>query len=309
MQIYVPDPEAAQTRKGPLEYLIQMAIPTADFGRTGHRSTRTLFGAAALSRVSQEVADRTLEVLLSHGVNHIDVAASYGDAELRIRPWLKREPGHFFVATKTDARTAAKARDDLHRSLDRLGVDHVDLWQLHNLADPIEWDIALSPGGAIEAALEAREQGLVRWIGVTGHGAQIAATHRRSIARFDFDSVLLPYNFVTMQSSYYAENFEALVAACAERGTGVQTIKSIAMRPWSARTHTRTTWYQPLEDQNDIDLAVWWVLSRPGVFLNTVGDVDLLPRVLEAAERFEKRPGEAAMRALLERSETEPLFV
>jgi aryl-alcohol dehydrogenase-like predicted oxidoreductase len=222
---------------------------------------------------------------------------------------LRGKPDSFFLATKTDERKAHEAREELHRSLDRLGVDHVDLWQLHNLADPIEWDIALSPGGAIEAALEARELGLVKWIGVTGHGAQIAATHRRSIARFDFDSVLLPYNFVTMQSSYYAENFEALVAACAERGTAVQTIKSIAMRPWSARTHTRTTWYQPLEDQNDIDLAVWWVLSRPGVFLNTVGDVDLLPRVLEAAERFEKRPDEAAMKALLERSETEPLFV
>src|SRR5487761_319616 len=192
-------------------YAFGMAIPTAMFGRTGHQSTRTIFGAASLSRVTQAVADRTLEVLLRHGVNHIDTAASYGDSELRIRPWLKREPGRFFLATKTDARSAKPARDDLHRSLDRLGVDHVDLWQLHNLADPIEWDIALSPGGAIEAAVEAREQGLVKWIGVTGHGSQIAANHRRSIARFDFDSVLLPYNFVAMQSSYYAENFEALV--------------------------------------------------------------------------------------------------
>src|SRR5487761_141764 len=282
-----------------------MAIQVADFGRTGHKSTRMLFGAAALSRVTQEVADRTLELLLRHGVNHIDVAASYGDAELRIRPWLKREPERFFLATKTDARTANEARDDLHRSLDRLGVDHVDLWQLHNLADPIEWDIALSPGGAIEA----REQGLVKWIGVTGHGSQIAANHRRSIARFDFDSVLLPYNFVTMQSSYYAENFEALFAACTERGTAVQTIKSIALRPWSERTHTRTTWYQPLEEQGDIDLAVWWVLGRPGVFLNTVGDVNLLPRVLDAAERFERRPDDATMRSLVERSKAEPLFV
>ena len=190
-----------------------------------------------------------------------------------------------------------------------MGVDYVDLWQLHNLADPIEWDTALSPGGAIEAAIEAREQGLVRWIGVTGHGAQIAANHRRSVARFDFDSVLLPYNFVTMQSAYYAENFEALAAACAERGTAVQTIKSIALRPWLGKTRTRTTWYEPLESQADIDLAVWWVLGREGVFLNTVGDVDLLPKVLDAAERFEKRPDDAAMQALVERTETEPLFV
>src|SRR6195256_6462803 len=198
-----------------------MAIPVLEFGRTGHQSTRTIFGAASLSRVSQDIADRTLEVLLRHGVNHIDTAASYGDAELRIRPWLKREPGRFFLATKTDARTRNEARDELHRSLDRLGVDHVDLWQLHNLAAPIEWDTALSPGGVIEAAIEARTQGLVRFIGVTGHGVQIAANHRRSLERFDFDSVLLPYNFVTMRLPYYAENFEALVAPCQERATAV----------------------------------------------------------------------------------------
>ncbi|HET6309952.1 MAG TPA: aldo/keto reductase [Candidatus Nitrosotalea sp.] len=286
-----------------------MAIPIDAFGRTGHKSSRTLFGAAALSRVTQDVADRTLEVLLRHGVNHIDTAASYGDAELRIRPWLKREPGRFFLATKTDARTKAEARDELQRSLERLGVDHVDLWQLHNLADPIEWDTALSPGGVIEAAVDARAEGLVRFIGVTGHGAQIAANHRRSLERFDFDSVLLPYNFVTMQLPYYAENFEALVKTCAERRVAVQTIKSIALRPWLGRRRTRTTWYEPLESQADIDLAVWWVLGRPGVFLNTVGDVDLLPLVLDAAERFERRPSDTDVAAMLERSKTQPLFV
>ncbi|MEP6752757.1 MAG: aldo/keto reductase [Candidatus Dormiibacterota bacterium] len=286
-----------------------MAITRAGFGRTKHQSSRVIFGAAALGSVGQDVADRALEVLLAYGINHIDVAASYGDAELRVRTWLRGRRDSFFLATKTGERKAPQALEELHRSLDRLGVDHVDLWQLHNLADPIEWDTALSPGGAIEAAIEARDQGLVKWIGVTGHGAQIAANHRRSIARFDFDSVLLPYNFVTMQSSYYAENFEALAAACAERGTAVQTIKSIAMRPWSGQERTRSTWYQPLEDQADIDLAVWWVLGRPGVFLNTVGDVDLLPKVLDAAERFEKKPDDAAMVALVERSETEPLFV
>jgi aryl-alcohol dehydrogenase-like predicted oxidoreductase len=286
-----------------------MAIPILEFGRTGHQSTRTVFGAAALSRVTQDVADRTLEVLLRHGVNHIDTAASYGDAELRIRPWLKREPGRFFLATKTDARTKAKAREELHRSLDRLGVDHVDLWQLHNLADPIEWDTALSPGGVIEAAVEARAEGLVRFIGVTGHGAQIAANHRRSLERFDFDSVLLPYNFVTMQLPYYAENFEALARTCAGRKVAIQTIKSIALRPWLGRERTRSTWYQPLEAQADIDLAVWLALGRPGIFLNTVGDVDVLPRVLDAAERFEKRPADADMATMLERARAEPLFV
>ena len=246
---------------------------------------------------------------MKHGVNHIDTAASYGDAELRIAPWLKREPGRFFLATKTGARKAKEAREELHRSLDRLGVDHVDLWQLHNLTDPIEWDDALSPGGVIEAAVEARTQGLVRFIGVTGHGAQIAANHRRSLERFDFDSVLLPYNFVTMQLPYYAENFDALAATCRERHVAMQTIKSIALRPWRGRERVRTTWYEPLENQEDIDLAVWWVLGRPGVFLNTVGDVNLLPKVLDAANRFEKRPADAAMEDLVRRSSPEPLFV
>ncbi len=286
-----------------------MAIARDSFGRSGHQSSRVIFGAAALSNVTQDVADQSLEVLLQYGVNHIDVAASYGDAELRVRPWLQRESGRFFLATKTGARTAKAAREELHRSLDRLGVDHVDLWQLHNLADPIDWDTALSPGGAIEAAVEAREQGLVRWIGVTGHGAQIAANHRRSVARFDFDSVLLPYNFITMRLPYYAENFDALVATCAEHRIAVQTIKSIALRPWVGRERTHSTWYEPLNATEDIDRAVWWVLGRPGVFLNTVGDVDLLPRVLDAADRFEKQPTDSEMMAMVDRSKAEPLFV
>ena len=286
-----------------------MVIADAAFGRTGHRSTRIIFGAAALGSVTQTVADRTLEALLRHGVNHIDTAASYGDSELRVAPWLKREPGRFFLATKTGKRDEKGAREELKRSLDRLGVDHVDLWQLHSLSDPIEWDQALSPGGALDAAQRAREEGLIKWIGVTGHGAQIAATHRRSLDRFDFDSVLLPYNYVTMESSYYRENFDALAKTCAERNAAVQTIKSIAMRPWMQREHTRTTWYQPLEDQGDIDAAVWWALGRPGIFVNTVGDVDLLPLVLDAASRFKDRPSDEAMRALVRRTETEPLFV
>jgi aryl-alcohol dehydrogenase-like predicted oxidoreductase len=284
-------------------------IEQAEFGRTGHHSSRILFGGAALARVSQEVADETLDVLLAHGVNHIDVASSYGEAEVRIRPWLQREPGRFFVATKGNQRTAAGAREELHRSLDRMGTDHVDLWQLHALADPIEWDVALSPGGALEAAVEARSQGLIRWIGVTGHGSQIAATHLRSLDRFDFDSVLLPYNFVTMQNPYYAENFNAVYETCRERRIAVQTIKSIALRLWSGREHTRTTWYEPLERQDDIDLAVWWALGRPGVFLNSVGDLGLLPKVLDAASRFTGAPDDAAMSALAERTVAQPLFV
>jgi aryl-alcohol dehydrogenase-like predicted oxidoreductase len=284
-------------------------IGKAEFGRTGHKSSRVIFGAAALGSVSQQVADQTLELLLKHGVNHIDTAAAYGDSELRVAPWLKREPNRFFLATKTGKRDEKGAREELHRSLDRLGVDHVDLWQLHSLADPIEWDNALSPGGALDAALLAREEGLIKWIGVTGHGSQIAATERRCLDRFDFDSVLLPYNFITMQSSYYRENFDALVKTCEERRTAVQTIKSIALRPWMERERTWTTWYQPLESPDDINLAVWWVLGREGVFLNSVGDVNLLPHVLEAAEHFERMPSEDEMQQLTERSHSIPLFV
>ncbi|GAC1447291.1 MAG: aldo/keto reductase [Ktedonobacterales bacterium] len=286
-----------------------MPIPTLPFGRSGHASTRTIFGAAALASVSQEDADRTLDVLLRFGVNHIDVAASYGDAELRIAPWLAHHPGHFFVATKTGARTAHAAKEELHRSLERMRIDSVDLWQLHNLVDPIEWDTALSPGGAIEAAVEAKQQGLVRAIGVTGHGLQIAATHRRSLERFDLDAVLLPYNYITMQDPYYAQHFSALVATCEQRKVAVQTIKSIAYRPWMGRTHTRATWYEPLEEQSEIDLAVHWVLSQPGIFLNTVGDIHLLPRVLDAASRFQVAPADEAMRAMVDRLSMAPLFV
>ena len=286
-----------------------MPIAQAEFGRTGHQSSRVVFGGASLAQVDQRTADQTLDVLLEYGVNHLDVASEYGDAELRIRPWLQREPGRFFLATKGDQRTAADAREELHRSLDRMGVDHVDLWQLHALADPIEWDIALSPGGALEAALEARDQGLIRYIGVTGHGSQIAATHRRSLDRFDFDSVLLPYNYVTMANHYYAENFNALYDTCRQRRVAVQTIKSIALRPWSGREHTAATWYEPLTEQADIDLAVWWALGRTGTFLCSVGDVNLLPKVLNAASRLADAPDDVAMSTLYQRTEADPLFV
>src|SRR2546427_4704803 len=282
-----------------------MVISKADFGRTGHKSTRVIFGAASLGHVSQKVADQTLEVLLRHGVNHIDTAASYGDSELRIAPWLKREPGRFLFASHVAKRREKGAREQLNRSLDRLGVDHVDLWQMHSLADPIEWDQALSPGGALDAALTAREEGLIKWIGVTGHGTQIAATHRRSLDRFDFDSVLLPYNYVTIENAYYRENFDALLKTCRQKNVAVQTIKSIALRPWMGRDHTRSTWYQPLESQDDIDLAVWWAMGRSDVFLNSAGDVDLLPRVLDAASRYNEPPVEDVMNALVARTHTE----
>jgi aryl-alcohol dehydrogenase-like predicted oxidoreductase len=283
-------------------------IEQRPFGRTGHMSTVTIFGAAALSRVSQAEADRTLDVLLAYGVNHIDTAARYGDSELRIGPWMAQHRQDFFLATKTNKRTYAEAREEIHRSLERLRVADVDLLQLHALFHPDEWDVALGPGGALEAAVEAREQGLVRFIGVTGHGWTIAAMHQRSLARFDFDAVLLPYNYVMYQSERYRKDFEAVVRLCAERNVAVQTIKSIARGPWATTDKTRTTWYQPLEDQEDIDRAVHWVIGRPGIFLNTAGDIHLLPKVLEAASRFATRPGDDDMIAMLERQRMTTLF-
>jgi aryl-alcohol dehydrogenase-like predicted oxidoreductase len=284
-------------------------IERMPFGRTGHESSRVVFGAAALGDVSQGDADRALEVLLEHGVNHIDVAASYGDAELRIAPWLRREPDTFFLATKTGERSYQGARDEIRRSLDRLGVDRIDSIQLHNLVDVIEWDTALSDGGALQAAVEARDEGLVRFIGVTGHGLSVPEMHRRSLERFPFDSVLAPYNWVQMQDERYAETFEALAAVCAERGVALQTIKSLARRRWEGRPQTGSTWYEPLREQADIDLAVHWVLGRPDAFLCTTGDVEILPRLLDAAERFERRPDDDDMAALAARASAEPLFV
>ena len=283
-------------------------IGRAPFGATGHESTRVVFGAAALGRVSQEDADQALDLLLEHGINHIDVAASYGDAELRLAPFLRRNPGTFFLATKTGERTYRGARDEIRRSLDRLGVDRVDSIQLHNLVDVIEWETALGAGGALEAAIEARDEGLVRFIGVTGHGLSVPEMHRRSLERFPFDSVLAPYNYVQMQDPHYAETFEALAAVCAERRVALQTIKSLARRLWNGRTPTAATWYEPLREQRDIDLAVHWVLGRPDAFLLTTGDVEILPRLLDAAERFERRPSDAEMADLAARTEASPLF-
>src|SRR6188472_3977997 len=284
-------------------------IERAPFGGTGHDSSRAVFGAAALGKVSKGDADRALELLLEHGINHIDVAAAYGDAELRIASWLSRHPDTFFVATKTGERTYAAAREEIRRSLDRLGVDRVDSIQLHNLVDVIEWETALGADGALEAAIEAREEGLVRFIGVTGHGLSIPEMHRRSLERFAFDSVLCPYNYVQMQDARYAETFEALAQVCKERGVALQTIKSLASRRWDGRKATAATWYEPLREQADIDLAAHWVLGRPEAFLLTTGDVEILPRLLDAVERFQRRPSDAEMAQLAAQRDVAALFV
>ena len=274
------------------------------FGRTGHESTRALFGAAALFNVDQAAADQTLEVLLKFGVNHIDTAVSYGDSELRIGPWMEHHRGEFFLATKTEQRTYDGARKELERSLARLRTDYVDLWQMHILVDPQEWETAMGPGGALEAFIEAREQGLARFLGVTGHGVTTPAIHMRSLERFDFDSVLLPYSPSMMRNQAYAANFESLLQMCREREVAVQTIKGLARGPWGDKSKTHNTWYEPITEQAEIDKAAHWALSRSGVFLNTPGDISLLPKVLDAVGRFDEPVTDAEVAYMV----LEPLF-
>lgn len=283
-------------------------IPTLPFGRTGHESTRIIFGAAAFSKVTQEEADRTMGLILQHGINHIDTAASYGDSELRIGPWMESHRDKFFLATKTGERTYGAAYDQIRHSLERLRTDQVDLIQLHALHTEEEWQTVFSEDGALKAAIQARDEGLVRYIGVTGHGVEVARFHIRSLEQFDFDSVLLPYNFPMMRNEQYAADFEELVAICKERNVAVQTIKAITQAPWGDREQTAATWYEPLRDQDAIDTSVSWVLGREGVFLNTVGDIHVLPKALDAAERFTSRPSDEEMTKLVESWQMEPLF-
>jgi aryl-alcohol dehydrogenase-like predicted oxidoreductase len=278
-------------------------------GRTGHASTRVLFGAYALSKATQSEADRVLELLLDYGVNHIDTAIIYGNAEKRVGPWMEKHRDGFFVATKTRRRTYQGAWGDLQRSLARLRVDHVDLWQMHGLTSPAGWERAMGPGGTLEAFIEAREKGLVRFLGVTGHGPRAPAMHMRSLQRFDFDTVLVPYNYSLMQNPAFATDLEALVSLCRERHVAVQTIKSIARRPWGERQRTHNTYfYEPLITQGAIDRAVHWVLGEPDIFLITAGDMQLLPKILDAAHRFEARPSDAAMAADVAESTIQPIF-
>lgn len=284
-------------------------IEKAPFGSTGHESSRVIFGAAALARMRQEKADRILDLLLEYGINHIDTAASYGDSELRVGAWMAEHRKGFFLATKTGERSGSGARESLHRSLDRLRVDHVDLIQLHNLADEKGWEEAHAPGGAVEALAEAKEQGLTRFVGVTGHGTCVAAMHRRSLERFAFDSVLLPYNFPMLDIPEYAAEVEALLATCQQRGVAVQTIKAIARRRWTEETGQRFSWYEPLRDEGAIARGVQYILSKPQLFLNSTSDATLLPTVFAAAAGAGEEPSRTELEADIAAHQIEPLFV
>jgi aryl-alcohol dehydrogenase-like predicted oxidoreductase len=283
-------------------------IKTQPFGSTGHMSTRTIFGSFTLLKKGREKADAVLELLLKHGVNHIDTAPSYGDAELNIGPWMKQHRKDFFLATKIDRRTYADAREQFHRSLERLQVDSVDLLQLHNLTDIVGQEVVMGPGGAMEFLIEAKESGLTRFIGITGHGILAPQMHKRSLAQFKFDSILMPCNYPLMQNGEYAGEFNDLVSYCKQNGIAVQTIKSIARGYWGDKQRTHITWYEPLSDKEAISKFVHYVLSIPDIFLITAGDRQVLPEILEAAANFQEPPSDEAMQKLVEKHSIEPIF-
>jgi aryl-alcohol dehydrogenase-like predicted oxidoreductase len=284
-------------------------IPKQGLGRTGHKSTRIIFGSYALSDATQAEADRILDLLLEYGVNHIDTAPMYGNAEKCIGTWMEKHREQFFLATKTRSRSYKGAWKNLQRSLEQMRVEYVDLWQMHGLTNPQGWDKAMGPGGALEAFIEARDKGLVRFWGVTGHGSKAPVMHKQSLERFDFDTVLLPYSYWQMQSSNYATHFTDLLEFCRERNVAVQTIKSVARRPWKDQTKTYNTYfYEPLETQDAIEKAVHWAMGLLDSFMITAGDMQLLPKMLDAADRYEGRPANEKMEAIMDEFDIQPIF-
>jgi aryl-alcohol dehydrogenase-like predicted oxidoreductase len=283
-------------------------LPTAPFGRTGHDSTRVIFGAAGLGGMNQDEADQALAQVEATEINHIDTAASYGAAEDRLKPWLAAHRSDVFLATKTGDRDGDAARASLERSLERMGVDQVDLIQLHNLVEPHEWEVAHRPGGAVEALARARDEGLTRYLGVTGHGIRIARMHRLSLEQFPFDSVLLPVNFTLLGDPAYAADVEELLEICERAQVAVQTIKAIARRRWSDdASDPRYSWYEPLSDPAAIGRAVRYVLSDPRLFLITSSDYRHLPAIVEAGSEID-RPSDEELAADVEAFGITPLF-
>ena len=285
-----------------------MMIDKIPFGKTGYNSSRTIFGSVCLSEVGQEEADRILDLLFEFGVNHIDTAPTYGEAELRLGPWMKRYRDQFFLATKTDGQTYLDAKEQFYRSLDRLQVESVDLIQFHNLIDAVDREDIFGPGGALEFMIEAKTQGLTRQIGITGHGLDTPRFHLQTLERFEFDSVLLPCNYLLMQNPNYAAGFQKLFSYCHRHQIAVQTIKAIARGYWGNNKRSHRTWYEPLTDEEAIAANVDWVLGIPGIFLNTVGELQELPKVLKAASNYKQRPSEKHISNVVEKMKMKTLF-
>jgi len=283
-------------------------METRRFGRTGHMSTVAIFGAAAFSNVSQEDADKAMERIIEAGVNHIDIARSYGEAELRVGPWMPRERGRFFLGSKTTERTKEGAWKELQESLKRLQIEALDLYQIHAVTTMDELDAVTTKGGALEAFLEARQNGLTRFIGITGHGVNAPQIYLEALRRFDFDSVLFPLNFVQMANPEYREYAEELIATCKAKDVGTMIIKSITKAPWGNREHTATTWYEPFDNIEEIQPAVNFALSYDITGLCTAGDTRVLPLVLKACENFTPLSEAEKEEMIQSGKEYEPLF-
>lgn len=284
-------------------------IPKQLFGRTGHASSQIVFGAYALSNATQAEADHILEVLLAHGVNHIDTAPMYGMAEKRIGAWMEKHRDDFFIATKSRSRDYEGARKNLHRSLERLKVDYIDLWQLHGLTNQAGWEKVMGPGGALEAFIEARDKGLVRYLGVTGHGNKVTGMHLQSLERFDFDSVMLPYNYCQMQIPSFAADFVKLIGVCDERNIAVQTFQAITWRPIGKQPRKYNMYfYEPLESEDAIEKSVHWAMGLQNSFVITAGDMKFVSKMLDAAEKFGQQPSNEEMNTLVKEYGIQQVF-
>ncbi len=283
-------------------------METRRFGRTGHMSTVAIFGAAALSQVTQEEADKAMEQVIEAGVNHIDVAPSYGEAELRIGPWMPRERGRFFLGCKTTERTKEGAWKEMQGSLKRLQTETFDLYQCHAITTMEELDAVTMKGGALEAFVEAREQGLTRYLGITGHGVNAPQIYLEALRRFDFDSILFPLNFVQMANPEYGRYAEELIAECKAKDVGTMIIKAITKAPWGERQHTATTWYEPFDKMDEIQKGVNFALSYDVTGLCTAGDTRLLPLFLQACENFTRLRQDEIEEMIKSGEQYEPLF-
>jgi aryl-alcohol dehydrogenase-like predicted oxidoreductase len=283
-------------------------METRRFGRTGHLSTVAIFGAAAFSKISQADADKVMEMVIEAGVNHIDVAPSYGQAEERIGPWMPRERGRFFLGCKTMERTKEGAWNELQQSLKRLQTESFDLYQFHAITTMEELDAVTMKGGALEAFVEAREAGLTKFIGITGHGVDAPQIYLEALRRFDFDSVLFPINFVQMANPEYRNYTEELIETCKSKDVGTMIIKSITKAPWGERQHTATTWYEPFDQMNEIQRAVNFVLSYDVTGVCTAGDTRILPMVLNACKNFTRLTDSERKEMIQSGKQYEPLF-
>jgi aryl-alcohol dehydrogenase-like predicted oxidoreductase len=283
-------------------------METRALGRTGHFSTIAILGGVVFAHTNPAETDALMEQVIAAGVNHIDVAPSYGEAELRLGPWLAHERDRFFLGCKTQERTRAGAAAELRRSLERLQVSSFDLYQLHALTSLAELDAATQTGGALEAVQAARDEGLTRFAGITAHGAQAPEVVSEALRRFDFDTVMLPVNYVQYGQPAYRHAAEAVIAECQSRRIGVMVIKSVARGPWGAQAHTHATWYAPFSQPESIQPAVNFALSQPVTGVCTAGDPRLLPLQLEACANY-SRLSAAEQEALINGAAAiEPLF-